>query len=66
MKTIIEIENAIIKLSKKDIIEFRKWFIYNDNKKWDKEIKNDVKSGLLDNLVQEAINDYESGEFRKI
>lgn len=66
MTTIAEIENAISKLSKKDMLEFRKRFIQNDNRKWDKEIINDVESGLLDDLIQEAKDDYNSGNYEEV
>ena len=66
MTTIAEIEKAISKLSKKDMIEFRKRFIKYDNRKWDKEIINDVKSGLLDDLMQEAKDDYDAGNYKEV
>lgn len=66
MATISEIENAIIKLPKDEIKKFREWFIHYDNKKWDTEIKNDLKSGLLNELTQEAIDDYESGNCKEL
>ncbi len=66
MTTIVEIEKAISKLSKKDMLEFRKRFIQHDNRKWDKEIINDVESGLLDDLIQEAKDDYDSGKYEEV
>lgn len=66
MTTLAEIEKAISKLPKQEIRKFRKKFIYQDNENWDAEIENDINSGLLNHLGQEAIKDFESGKCKKV
>lgn len=66
MTNILEIEKAILKLPKQEIRKFRKWFIYQDNENWDAEIENDINSGLLNDLAQESIKDFEAGNYKEV
>jgi hypothetical protein len=54
MIRIEEIENAVVSLPQKEYQEFRRWFLERDWERWDREIKEDAKSGKLDFLVKEA------------
>ena len=66
ISTISEIEKAIENLAENELQEIRGWFIKYDNAKWDKEIERDIKSGALDDMAQDAINDYKSGNCREL
>ena len=57
MSTIVEIENAIQKLSRSDLTAFRDWFLGFDAAAWDKQFEEDVAAGRLDALGDEAIRD---------
>jgi hypothetical protein len=63
MAELLEIENKIINLSKKELSTFRNWFYDYDNKVWDLQFENDVKSGNLDNLASMALLEYQNGEY---
>lgn len=66
MNTLNEIENAITQLSKKDIAILRKWFEKFDNDIWDQELENDVISGKLDHLAEQALSDLKAGKCRAL
>ena len=60
------IENEIAKLPQADLVKFRSWFEKFDQNSWDKQLETDIKSGKLDNLAKQAINDFNNGKFKKI
>ncbi|MBE0541146.1 MAG: hypothetical protein IH623_07155 [Verrucomicrobia bacterium] len=55
MSTVQEIERAIEKLSDEELAEIRAWL-------WDRDIERDADSGRLDNLAEEALQEYRSGK----
>jgi hypothetical protein len=57
MSTVQEIENAIEHLSDQEIGELKAWL-------FDRDISNDSESGLLNELVNEAISDARAGRTR--
>ena len=61
MTKIKEIENAVSKLPKSDLDKFRSWFIEFDSKAWDKQFAEDVHSGRLDSLADEALRNLKNG-----
>jgi hypothetical protein len=66
MQSVKEIEDAIIKLSKSDLINFRDWFEKFDQEEWDKQFEKDVKSGKLDALAEQAILDFKAGKCKVV
>ena len=66
MQSIKEIEDAIIKLSKSDLINFRDWFEKYDQQEWDQQFEEDVRSGKLDAIAEQAISDFEAGKCKEI
>ena len=62
MFTIKEIESAIRKFPKTDLLKFRAWFEEFDAKAWDKQLEEDVSSGKLTKLANKAISDYKAGK----
>jgi major membrane immunogen (membrane-anchored lipoprotein) len=66
MATVKELKKAVSQLSPEKLSEFRSWYEKFDEERWDEEITNDVKSGKLDTLANEAIEDYEKGNFMEL
>ena len=66
MSTILEIEQAVKKLSLKDLSRFREWFEEYDAKTWDKQFEKDAKSGKLDPLANQAIADFRRGNYKEL
>ena len=52
-----DLQSAVTKLSLQELDRFRKWFKEFDAELWDNQFENDVKSGKLDELADQAIHD---------
>jgi hypothetical protein len=61
MSTIQEIEDAIRKLPAEGLVEFRAWFAEFDAAAWDREFEDDVATGRLDDLAEQALRDLREG-----
>jgi hypothetical protein len=61
MSTVLEIEDAVQKLSRGDLAAFRDWFLGFDAAAWDKQFEEDVAAGRLDALADAAIRDLREG-----
>ncbi len=56
-----EIETAISQLPPSQVAALAKWFENFQAQVWDKQLEQDVKSGRLDALLEEAERDFASG-----
>lgn len=61
MNTLQEIEAAVSQLKAEDLAAFRAWFAEFDARAWDLQFEQDVKSGRLDKLAEEALEDLREG-----
>jgi hypothetical protein len=61
MRSVNEIEEAVLKLSAAELAAFRTWFAEFDAETWDRRIEDDVASGRLDALADEALEDLRAG-----
>ena len=66
MSELEELEKRVRELSAEELAKFRAWFTEFDNLLWDRQIEQDAKSGKLDSLVSEALQDYKAGKARKL
>ena len=66
MSKINAIRKAIETLSEDEYVELRQWFSERDWKKWDQEIEKDSKSGKLDFLIGEALNEKRQGKLKDL
>ena len=66
MSTVQELEQAVKRLSEKDLARFRKWFEEYDAQLWDKQFERDAKSGKLDKLANRAIADFRAGKYKEL
>ena len=53
-------------MTSSDLMEFRTWFLNYDADLWDEDIEEDYQSGKLDDLISEAIQDYQEGKATEI
>jgi hypothetical protein len=60
--TLDDLENAVVGLSHEDLVRFREWFVEFDSAAWDRQLEEDVASGKLDKLADEALREHASGE----
>jgi hypothetical protein len=61
MSTVQDIENAIRQLSPEDLAAFRAWFAEFDAAVWDRQLEADVAAGRLDQLAEEALQEFRAG-----
>lgn len=61
MGSVNEIEEAVLRLSAAELAAFRAWFAEFDAGAWDRRIEDDVVSGRLDALADEALEDLRAG-----
>ena len=66
MTTVQEIEKAILKLSASEFKQLRNWLLELDYQQWDKQLEEDIMSGKLDELANEALADFEAGNYQEI
>jgi uncharacterized protein YcbX len=62
MMSIQELKQAVTQLPPKDLARFREWFNEFDAQVWEKQFEADAKSGKLDKIVEQALNDYRAGK----
>jgi hypothetical protein len=61
MSTVKEIQDAISQLCSEDLAAFRRWFAEFGADLWDAQIEEDVASGRLDKLGDDALRDLREG-----
>lgn len=64
--TIEQIEKAILNLSETDFTKLRNWLLDLDYQQWDQQLEQDINEGKLDTLAQEALADFEAGDYQEI
>ena len=60
------LEREVESLSPGDLAKFRRWFLEFDWKQWDERIEEDLRSGKLDRMLSEAMNDFKAGRSREL
>ena len=66
MSTVLEIEQAVSKLPPQELGRFREWFEKFDAEIWDMQFEDDVKSGKLDKLANQAIAAFRAGKYKEL
>ena len=66
MTTVREIEEAVAQLPRPDLERFRSWFQEFDAEAWDRQFEEDVESGKLDRLAEQALKDLQEGRCRPL
>ena len=66
MGEIEKLEQRIKNLPPEDLVKFRAWFAEFDAQAWDRQIEADLKSGKLNNLINEAREEFKAGKAREL
>ncbi len=66
MSTIEQIEAAILKLPPGDYQKLVQWLLDIEYQRWSEQLEQDILGGKLDTLAEEALADFESGQYRVI
>ena len=61
-----QIESAILQLPPNEYQQLLEWFFDLDYQRWNEQLEKDITNGKLENLAQEAIADFEAGQYRQI
>jgi predicted Ser/Thr protein kinase len=62
--SVAEIEAAIKTLPKEELARFNQWYQEYLEEQWDEQIRQDVRAGKLDFLIEEAQREREAGTLR--
>ena len=62
MASIDEVKSVIAHLPEKEFNSFVGWFVKFEEERWDKELEKDIADGKLDNLADEALNEFDVGK----
>lgn len=65
-KTVQELQTTVSQLSVQELARFKEWLEEYEAKIWDEQFENDVKSGKLDNLAEQAIADVRAGNCKEL
>ena len=61
-----KIETEVTALSEKDPCAFRAWFFKFDAAHWDEQLARDVRTGKLNELADEALEQYGNGQCKRL
>jgi hypothetical protein len=62
--SVVEIEAAIKSLRKEELVQFNQWYQDFLEDEWDEQIRQDVRAGKLDFLLEEARLEREAGTLK--
>ena len=66
MTRVEKLESEVATLSPEELSRFRTWFAEFDAEAWDRQIETDARSGKLDHLADQAIQDYKAGNCKEL
>ena len=66
MSTVLELEKAVSGLASDQLAKFRAWFEKFDSATWDSQFEDDAKSGKLDKIAEQAIDDFKKGKCKEL
>ncbi len=66
MPKVEEIQAAIKSLPEPEYARLRRWFAERDWRKWDRQIERDSRSGRLDRLIEEALEEKAQGKLKEL
>nr|VFJ53595.1 MAG: hypothetical protein BECKFM1743C_GA0114222_101264 [Candidatus Kentron sp. FM]VFJ53685.1 MAG: hypothetical protein BECKFM1743A_GA0114220_101182 [Candidatus Kentron sp. FM]VFK14634.1 MAG: hypothetical protein BECKFM1743B_GA0114221_103322 [Candidatus Kentron sp. FM] len=61
-----QIQSQIEALPRQEYIRLARWFYERDEEVWDREIENDAESGRLDFLMEEAMEEKNTGKLQDL
>lgn len=66
MTTVQDIEKAVKRLPDRELDSFRSWFEDFDARAWDRQLEQDVRSGKLDALADQAVKDFKANRCSRL
>lgn len=65
MSKVEKLEKEVQNLTSSEFASFRDWFLEYAAQAWDQEIENDLRSGKLDDLADEALAAHRAGKSKE-
>ena len=65
-RTVQELQFAVSQLTAHELARFRAWFEEFEAKVWDEQFEEDIKSGRLEHLAEQAIADLRAGHCKEL
>ena len=65
-RTVQELQVAVSQLTAHELARFRAWFEEFEAKVWDEQFEEDIKSGRLEHLAEQAIADLRAGHCKEL
>jgi len=66
MSTVVEIESALQKIPVDDARKVADWLQQYLDEKWDRQIDDDIAAGKLNELADQALEDYRAGRVKPL
>jgi len=66
MTKLEKLEREVQRLSRAEMAAFRVWFRKYDSDEWDRQIEEDIQTGKLDSLAEEAVSAHRAARTREI
>lgn len=66
MSKLEDIEKAVAALAPRELARFREWYAAFDAEQFDARVEADAKSGTLDGLANEALQELAAGRTRRL
>ena len=66
MSTLEQIEAAILALPSEEFQKLRHWLLDLDYERWDEKLEKDIADGKLEALAEEAIAEFQAGNYRQL
>jgi hypothetical protein len=66
MSTVAEIKSAFQQLPEKEARELADWIQEVMEERWDRQIEDDIASGKLDKLAEQALSHYHAGRAKPL
>lgn len=66
MSKVEQIKDEIESLPQKQFVQLRQWFSEKDWHEWDKQIAQDSKSGKIEFLIKETIDEKRKGKLKDL
>jgi hypothetical protein len=66
MTKLEKLEREVQRLSRAEMATFRAWFRKYDSDEWDQQVEEDIRTGKLESLAEEAVSAHRAGRTREI
>ena len=66
MDNLTQVEKSISGFTDEELTIFREWFFKFDSQKWDEKLAGDIESGKLDDMANDALDQFLTGKAKSV